>query len=345
MAKFNKQISLGYDPITGARIRVWIHADSKTALKQAEKDAIAEHARSGTPSQVKFKDYQDQWFKAYKGNVEPRTKATYQSVLKYTEPLHRKKMKDITRTDLQKTINELWDKPEMCAKYISLIRHMWRTAVGDGICSKDITLGLNLPKHSKSTRRPLREAELDAIPKADFTTMEQFLVDVLLQFGLRPGEALALNTMAFNKADRTLTIDKAVSYNGNSPYIKSTKTGVVRVLPVPDSFWPKIPETKELYYFMVDGQLMTQSQSNAMSNSIIHKINIAMGGNSHIRLTDMTLYNFRHHKASTLYYLPGVSIKKKAQYMGHSEEMFLRTYSHMMEEKEDTEALRAVTNL
>jgi integrase len=82
-----------------------------------------------------------------------------------------------------------------------------------------------------------------------------------------------------------------------------------------------------------------------LQNSILNKINTAMGGTKKIRKTDITLYNFRHHKASLLYYLPGVSVKAKAAYLGHSEEMFLKVYSHMMEEKEDKEVLRDAVNL
>ena len=70
-----------------------------------------------------------------------------------------------------------------------------------------------------------------------------------------------------------------------------------------------------------------------------------MGGTDKIRKTTITFYNFRHHKASLIYYLPGISIKKKAQYMGHSEEVFISIYSHLMEEKESSEILREAVDL
>ena len=347
MAKtLSKQISLGTDPMTGKRIRKWIHADSKTGLRQAEKDAIAEFARNGSPSQITYKVYEEKWFDAYKSNVQPSTRGQYKSFLKYSEPLHNKKIKDITKTDLQKIVSGLMDRPVACERYMGMMSSLWKCAVADGICSKDITIGIKRAKKTKTTRRPLNQEELEGVKKADFDEMEQFMVDLLLQFGLRPGEAFALNKQSFNKKDRSLTIDKAVSYNGNNPYIKSTKTGVTRVLPVPDSFWAKIPQTKTMYYFTEnDGQLLTRSNRIKLQNSILNEINKAMGGTKKIRKTDITLYNFRHHKASLLYYLPGVSVKKKAQYMGHSEEMFLRIYSHMMEDKEDSEVLRDAVNL
>ena len=59
----------------------------------------------------------------------------------------------------------------------------------------------------------------------------------------------------------------------------------------------------------------------------------------------MNFYTFRHNRATELYYLQGVSTKKKAEYMGHSELMFIKTYSHLDDSREAEELLRAVTNL
>lgn len=346
MSKFSKQISLGIDPMTGKRIRKWIHADTKLGLKQKEKEAIADFAKNGTVSSLTYEQYEEKWYNAYHGDITPRTHATNKSVLNHNNVLHGKKMKDIIRTDLQKIIKDSWDHPSFCRRYASMMKSMWECAVADGVCPKNIAIGLKLPKNSSSSRRPLTKEELEGIKKADLDVFERFLVDVLLQFGLRPGEAFALNKQAFDRKERTLTIDKAVSYNGVTPYIKSTKTGVTRVLPVPDSFWSKIPKIKTLYFFLnKDDQLMTITQRRAFQEGILAKINTAMGGTDKIRKTTITLYNFRHHKASLIYYLPGVSLKKKAAYLGHNEEMFLKIYSHMMEEKEDSEVLRQAVDL
>lgn len=344
--KHSKQIDLGFDPHTGKRVRKRIYSDTKAGLKQAEKEAIAEFARDGTPSMITYREYEQKWLEAYHGNVTPHSMEVNRSNLKHSTPLHGKKMKDITKTDLQKIVSGLSDRPAACAKYVGLMSGLWKAAVADGICTKDITLGIKPVKARKTTRRPLTKEELAGVKKAEFSDSEQFLVDILLQFGLRPGEAFALNKNSFSRKDRTLVIDKAVAYDGIAPYIKDTKTGATRTLPVPDNFWDKIPKARTLYFFVGDtGELLTLSERITMQDRILSKINLAMGGNSKLKLTDITLYNFRHHKASLLYYLPGVSLKKKAEYMGHSEEMFLKTYSHMMEDKEDVEALREAVSL
>ena len=346
MKKISKQITLGYDPITGKRIRIRIYADSKAGLRQAEKDAIREYAKKGRPSHILYQDYEKKWFDAYCSHTQPHTQAGYWTILNKNKPLYGKKLKDITRTDLQKIINDHWDSPSVCIRYAQIMKRIFASAIDDDLCQKNVALNLSVPKAVKTVRRPLTEEELTAISKAEFDPSERFMMDVLLQFGLRPQEAYALNKQSFNRKARTLTIDKALAWDHNQPIIKSTKTGVTRVLPVPDSFWSRIPETKTMYYFTEDnGQLLRHHKADDFARGILKKINEAMGGTDKLKVTDMTLYNCRHHKASLLYYLPGISVKKKAQYMGHSEKMFLQTYSHMMEDKEDSEVLRQAVSL
>ena len=346
MSKISKQISLGIDPLTGKRIRKWIYGTSPRDLKQAEKEAIAKFAKEGNVSNITYKDYEKKWYEAYRSNVQPHTAQGYKSILKRSIPLHHRKLKDILKTDLQKIINDSWDTPSVCIRYSSMMKQLWDCAISDGICSKNVACGLKLPKAPKTDRRPLTKNELSGIKQAEFDPLERFMMDILTQFGLRPGEAYALNKQSFDRKSRTLTINKAVGYDHNKAFLKPPKNEINRVLPVPDNFWEKIPNVKTMYFFVEeDGQLFRRHKANKFEREILKKINKAMGGTDQIKVTDMTFYNCRHHKASLLYYLPGVSLKKKAEYMGHTEKMFIQIYSHMMEEKEDVEALREAVNL
>lgn len=341
MKKISKQITLGYDPITGKRVRIRIYADSKAGLKQAEKDAIREYAKSGVRNHITLREYRKKWFKASCEQLQASTKYVYEHTLKHLDPLNEKRMDQITHTDLQGIITELWSKPHAACKLASLMGQIWRSAVLDGVVEKDITQGLKKPKKPKSGRRALTEKEIEAVKNVELPVQERFLVDVLFQFGLRPQEAFALGPKSFDRKNRTLMINKAVGYDKQEPYIKSTKTGSTRVLPVPDSFWNKIPTGYPFCYFVrEDGSLWHRQQTLAAMQSIRSAVNYYLGGNEKIKKTDLTLYTFRHNKATQLYYLPGVTLKKKAEYMGHSEEMFIKTYSHLDDTKEEVEALR-----
>lgn len=170
------------------------------------------------------------------------------------------------------------------------------------------------------------------------------LVDILLQFGLRPGEAFALCKTDIDFQKKELHIAKSLTHDHQTPILKSTKTQQERTLPIPDSMLPTLKSINRLYLFVnKDGALYTRKQMFSFGQKLIAKINRQMGGTSRLRVTDMSLYNFRHHKASILYYTEGISNKAKAKYMGHSEEMFIRTYSHLMEQKENMDVLRQET--
>lgn len=341
MKKMSKQITLGIDPLTGKRIRKRVYGSSKTDLERAEKNAAFEFGKHGITSKITFGEYRKIWLETYCSNVQPVTFASYNNSLNHMKSLDTIQMNKITRTDLQRVMNEVWDTPYVANKVGRIMGSIWRSAVIDGVVERNIADKIKRPKKPKSSRRALTAEELKAIEKVKLEKMDRFLVDLLLQFGLRPGEAYALTKKDFNRKEKTLTISKALAHDGNAPFIKPPKTGAARVLPVPDSFWAKIPKTKYAYFFADENnQLPTDGLVKFWNKRIIREINRQMGGTDKIKATDMTMYTFRHNKATQLYYLPGVSFKKKAEYMGHSEQMFLQTYSHLDNSREEIEALR-----
>lgn len=341
MKKLSKQITLGTDPYTGKRIRKRITATSPAGLIQAEKEAIKKYAKGGIRSGITFNEYKDRWLEVYTGHLADVTQKTYKSILKHCDQIGGKKMCDIYRTDLQAIINQCIDHVIMCRRLASLLASIFRSAVFDGIVDKNIAEKLKIPKMTKSGRRAFTEEENKAIREVDLPEDERLLVDILYQFGLRPAEALALGKTSIDVKNRMLIINRSLTTKNGKAALKGTKTGVSRSLPIPDSMMPRLQRIRKLYFFTnEDGTLLNSAQRLVLSDRIIRKINAQMGGNRHLKVTDITLYSFRHNRATLLYYTDGISTKKKAQYMGHSEEMFLKTYSHLIEEKENEELLR-----
>lgn len=342
MAKLSKQISLGIDPMTGKRIRKRIYYTSKTDFERQKKELIKEFTKHGVPSNITFGEYRKKWFDATYKNLYPTTKTTYLSSLKHASVLDHMKLQDITRLELLDIMNDIWNTPHTANRLAVMLQGLWDSAVLDGIVDKNIAYKLKKPPKPKTNTRALTDEELQAVKDTEFTEDEQLLVNILRQFGLRPGEAFALKPSDFNRKNKTLTISKAVAYNKETPFIKPTKTTVTRVLPVPDEFFNLLPKKKCLYYFNYEGELLTKKRRETMCRHICEKINETMGGNKKLKIFDATLYIFRHTKATDLYYLQGISMKMKAAYMGHSEEMFLKTYSHLRKERENTELLRTM---
>ena len=193
----------------------------------------------------------------------------------------------------------------------------------------------------------LTECELDALERADLNEQDRMFVTIMRTFGLRPGEALALTVQDFDFSTNTLHIAKALELaNDNKPTVKSTKTGVSRDIPIPVALVQQL----RAYFGKIKGFLLftnkyatyhSKSSYTKMSKRILKAWNVALGGDENFnRLPRVTIYSFRHRRATELLYLtqgdnPTISILKAAQLMGHSVNVFLNTYSHIDESQEN----------
>lgn len=332
--RLTKQISLGIDPQTGRRIRKRIYADTPAKLRQAEKQAQDEFRRKGNPSSVTFRTYSERYREIYISVLAINTQNGFRTVLNKCASINEKRMQDITRTDLQAILQANWQYPYQCKRIAVTLAAIWRAAYVDGIVATNIAIGLKRPKIVKKEKRAFTPEENEAIRTAPFTPLERLMVNILYQFGLRAGEAFALSRSDI--APDGLHITKSLTHDGERPVIKSTKTTMTRVLPIPPTVLPKIQPVLDTEYLFTnpDGSLFTKKQAYVFAQAIIKKIQHITGASE-----DVTLYSFRHNKASLLYYTAGVSIKAKSAYLGHSEEVYIKTYSHAMQEKEDINAL------
>lgn len=297
-------------------------------------------------SNIRFGEYAQRWFEAYKAQLSSASHHIYKYALRCLKPLNNCRIKDIKRTDIQRIINEYSDRPNSALMISMTARQIMESAMADNLIIPSY-MKFALPKRQKREKRALTGAEKQAVKSAELTPQERLFVDIELYLGLRPEETRALQPRDFDLKARTVSITKASALHGEAE-IKGTKTGRTRTIPVPDVLCAEIraynASFSGFYYFVDErGRLFSSWKYERFTRSIFKKINEALGGNDKMNLLDgMTMYTFRHNRATELYYLDGISTKKKAEYMGHSEEMFLKTYSHLDNAKEDEELLRKV---
>ena len=77
MAKYNKQISLGYDS-SGKRIRKWAHGETRSELNQNIFNLKKEYEAIKNPSNITFEKYSEKWINTYKSMKSPRTYEMYE---------------------------------------------------------------------------------------------------------------------------------------------------------------------------------------------------------------------------------------------------------------------------
>lgn len=249
----------------------------------------------------------------------------------------------------QGVVNESWDHPHAAKGVADVLRQIFRSAASDGIIASNPAEGLKRPKLPSPKFHLLTDRELDAVKSANLSDQDRLFVTILQAFGLRPGEALALRPDDFDFKKKILHITKSLELPSNKGCaIKSTKTDVTRDLPVPDALIPYLRKSVAAihgFYLFTNknNSLHTKSSYKRLSERIWKAVNVELGGNDYLSMVSgLTLYDFRHRRATDLYYLTQkgiISSKKAAALMGHSEIIFLKTYSHIDEKMENCEGI------
>ena len=347
--KYRKQIYLGMDPLSGKQIRKWIHADTNEELKKKIRQAKNEFDLTPNASDVTFKKYSEQWLEISKGTKSKQTQDAARTHLRKCSSLDPYQIRRITRSQCQAIINNCWKTPHTAKGVSDVLRQIFQMAQKDGIIVVNPAADLDRPKIRKAERRLLTEKELKAVKDADLNDQDRLFVTILLTFGLRPAEALALQQSDFDFSSKTLHITKSLEMtNDNASRIKSTKTGEIRDIPIPDAIIPVLKKSfrnsKSFLLFTVpDGSQFRKSSYKCMQKRVWSKVNEALGATDGLNLVKgRSFYDFRHYRATELYYLcqKGViSTKYAASLLGHSELMFLSIYSHIDPRKERSENL------
>jgi len=342
--KYNQQVYLGFDR-SGKQIRKWFHADTKADLKQQIEDYKIAMRKAPNPSEVTFGKYSQDWLTISKGTKSKQTQDAARTHLRKCAALEPYPIRRITRSQLQKVVNESWDHPHAAKGVADVLRQIFQMAANDGIIPANIALNLDRPKLMPPQFHLLTERELEAVKVADLDDQDRLFVTILQTFGLRPAEALALQPADFDLDGKVLHVTKALEMtNDNKSRIKGTKTEAVRDIPIPDALIPPLRKRfrRNAGFFLFqkgNGGLFTKSAYKRMQVRVWSKINEALGGDmNHNIVKGRTFYDFRHRRATDLYYLCQrgvISTKQAAALMGHSEIIFLKTYSHIDETKEN----------
>lgn len=346
-----------YNP-DGTKHRLNLKSDKSSGDLEKQVNLLKEKVRNREfvhSTDELFIDYAREWLKTYKKVRARNTQIMYENIIeKHLILLSRCRLNEITIDHISYVINCNAAHPRTCQQIALTFRQIIKAAIRSkklppGIYD-EICRDIELPKYIRKEKRSLMPEEIEAIKKADFTERERCFVYIIYGCGLRRGEALALKAFDINLKTQNLTVNKALAFEGNKPYLKDTKSqNGVRSVPLPpflkEFLTEYIPTIEDKYLIgSKDGGLITLSGYRKMWESIIHKMNIAVGGSDTFpKIKGLTAHVFRHNYCSKLcYQVPTVSTKMIAKLMGDSEKMVLEVYSHICEDKENIDL--ALTN-
>ena len=334
---------------------------SKKSSRDLENKVNEFKARVGEQSFVdcgnmSFYDYALEWVSTAKVTKEKNTQRMYESAVRsYFSHLNTIRIGDIKHSHYQRIINQNASHPRTCQIIAITFRQIVKAAARDHLLSRmdveDLLENISMPRYVRKERRTLTPLEKDAIMKADLDDRNAAFIFILYYCGLRKEEALALTPDCFDFEKKTVRIQNVVIfYNGKAemkPYPKSHNG--IRLVPLPDALIARVRDYVEncdgLLFKCRSGAPMTHSGYERMWDGILTKLNMAVGYNPFARkdrpprpITDLTAHIFRHNYCTELcYQVPKglLTTKKIAKIFGDTEEMVLKIYSHILEDKED----------
>ncbi len=349
------------------------YGKTKTEIKQKARDYV-QNVNNGyrEPQRMKFCDYIEYWLKAYKWNkIEPssytRLYRVYECQIRDT--IGKKYIGNITTKDIQELIDQYANPINSSMKPLSysglkriihLINPCLNQAVEEKIIFSNPCKNVILPKEScmvveTKKQYSLNDNEIEQLKNAclekyntgEYKSRDAFIILLILNLGLRAGEALVLEWNDFDFKNQIVHINKTIQANIKNfdpdadkktynKIKKSTKTySGMRVLKLNSIVLQYIGELQE--YDKRKG-----IKSNYVACTSVGTINTEKNlGRSLKRIiartdiqNNVTLHTLRHTFGSTLV-RRGVNIEIVSRLMGHAKiSTTYNKYIHTLKEQE-----------
>jgi len=351
------------------------YGNTKSEVKNKAKEYLMKIENGfKEPKKILFNDYALYWLKTYKWNkIEPssytRLYRVYECQIKNT--IGKKMIGDITTKDIQKLIDDHANPPCKDVKPLAksglkrilhFLRPCFNKAIEEEIIYKNPCDNIVLPKESciqveTKIQFSLNDNEIEQIREKalgkyktsnEYYSRDFFIILLIINLGLRVGEALALEWKDINFSDKIININKTIQSNiinfnsahgDNTTYSrvkKSTKTSAgVRILYLNDDVVWYLNELKKYdkrHNIVSDyvcctnaGTLNTARNLQRSLDRLIRKTNIEKR---------VTLHTLRHTFGSTLL-RHGVGIEVISKLMGHANiTITYNKYIHSIQEEE-----------
>lgn len=353
------------------------YGNTKTQLKQKVKEHL-QKIENGykEPKKIKLNDYIEYWLKTYKWNkIEPSSYSRLYSV--YIHQIHdsigKKMIGDVTTKDIQGLIDERANPSVNKTKALSLsglkkIIHLlnpcFKKAISERIIYKNPCTDVILPTKScvkVETKQQITLSDLEieelknvALEKykttGEYKSRDALVLLLILNLGLRVGEAIALKWSDFDISRELVYINKTLQSNiiefDNGEVVENakkysrikqaTKTDSgIRVLKLNESALYYISELKG---YDVRNNIKSPYLCSTSKGTLNSPRNLQRSLDRIIKRTSITenisLHTLRHTFGSTLI-RRGVGVEVVSKLMGHANiNITYLKYIHVIKEQE-----------
>lgn len=278
----------------------------------------------------------------YKREASTNTRRMYEGVIEtYFSQIPTVRLCDFSRLNAESLLDFADGKTKTQSNILLTVRQIIKAAVYEHLYpaneAADLLAALPRINYKAPERRVLYDYEREAMFAADLSPSDRAFVFLLYGTGIRREECAALTRFDFDLKKRTVNVNKALVMLDTGSEIKEPKSqNGFREIPIPEKVFPAIADYVrqcEGRLFSTNGGDLTKSAYTRMWRRIIKAMNEV---SSH-PVTGLTAHIFRHNFVTSLcYQIPTISIKHAAHLAGDTEAVILKTYNHIILEKEDS---------
>ena len=281
--------------------------DALSAIRTQEEKARTLGVRPA--SEITVADLMERYKRHQKARLRPTTFERLDGILETLKAHLPVQAKAITRRTVSGYIEKRSEdvKPGTVAKEISVLKHSLRLAVEWGLLHQNAASGARLPKMLPGRTRYLLPGELKAALEIAPVWLRAPMAFAACT-GVRRGEMLSLRWMDVDQPNRRL-------------YLRETKNGALRVLPVSDAALQVLGSlhqgaSKDRVFAGVDA-----GKLSVYTKRVFKKLNIL----------DASFHTLRHTAASWLVQ-NGVDLYAVGHLLGHKTPRMTQRYAHLSPE-------------
>lgn len=279
-----------------------------------------------------FSEVAAQWQKEHWEQIEPSTARNYSKSYKSAvEAFGQSRINKITPADIN--AYAIKQKEHGLCKATAqtrmiVVRMIFDYAILQGYVQHNPCATIRLPNGMKTKGRTIPSD--DILKKVDQS--DWLLPFFLLYSGLRRGEAIALTYRDIDKANKTITVNKAAGYASNRPFLKKTKSKAgTRTVILLDKLAERIPDG------LPDDLVFPGKDGKIIHNGAFYKKWEKWESQVGIKVTPHQL----RHGFATLLLEAGLDTKDAQDQLGHSKESTTKDiYEHIRDRRRKINAER-----
>lgn len=291
-----------------------------------------------------MEEYMIKWYNAYKkGEGALKTQEMYRYCINYhiNPALGKKKVKEITSTDVQLLIKSITSSKSLAHKVRITLNQIFKAAVADKIIEFNPVTNTKIIAPDKPKREFLSNTQRELLLEILEGHRIYPLIFTMLYTGMRRGEALALTWSDVDFENKLINVSKATEYEKSKPIQKTPKT---------ENSFRDIPMSEELINFLLEYKKKTKSiyvfpghaggpmgltELKNQWRKAEKKIEKWFEDNPDSGIEPITLTSrLLRHTFCTALYDAGIDELTAARIMGHDVSTMRKIYTHISEERE-----------